>query len=101
MKTWLSASSAEATPPRDDLIMKVLLAIGRGSDEAIRVIDDQRSRLLAVLQTGRRRQRALGDPADAEALGQDARLSRIEADIRWLDRCEQTLRAKSTTEGTS
>lgn len=99
VKAWLTASTAEATPPRDELIMKVLLAVGRGPDEAVQVIDDQRSTLLAVLQMGRRRQRSIADPASAEALAQDARLSRIEADIRWLDRCEERLRA-TTTEGT-
>jgi hypothetical protein len=74
--------------------MKVLLAIGRGHDEAIALIDDQRSALLVGLQMGRRKQRA-GDDGDGPArrLAQDAVLSRIEADLAWLERCEELLRA--------
>ena len=35
VKRWLEASPVDTDPPRDELIMKVLLAIGRGPDEAI------------------------------------------------------------------
>ena len=35
VKRWLTSSAVDANPPRDELIMKVLLAIGRGPDEAI------------------------------------------------------------------
>ena len=35
VKRWLEASPVDADPPRDELIMKVLLAIGRGPEEAL------------------------------------------------------------------
>lgn len=94
VKAWLTSNAAESTPPRDELIMKVLLAIGRGRADALALVDDQRSALLASLQMGRRRQRALADDATAESLAHDALLSRLEADVRWLDRCEERLRAQ-------
>lgn len=93
VKTWLSSSPVDAVPPRDELITKVLIALGRGGAHAITVIDDQRVGLLAALQNGRRQQRRLDDDAAAERLARDALLSRIEADLGWLDRCEQLVRA--------
>jgi DNA-binding PadR family transcriptional regulator len=96
VKRWLAGSPVDADPPRDELIMKVLLAIGRGPDEALELIDDQRAALLVGLQMGRRRQRAEADgDAPAKRLARDAVLSRIEADLAWLERCEEQVRASS------
>ena len=94
VKRWLEASPVDTDPPRDELIMKVLLAIGRGSTEAIALIDEQRGALLVGLQMGRRRQRTEDDGGGpAKRLAHDAVLSRIEADLAWLERCEELLRA--------
>lgn len=95
LKQWLTNSPVEGAPPRDELITKVLLAIGRGGSHAIDVIDDQRGALFLALQLGRRQQRQREDPA--ERLAHDAVLSRIEADLTWLDRCEELLRTDPTS----
>lgn len=93
VKEWLAASAVDSAPPRDELLMKVLLALGRGGADALAVIDDQRAALLMALQMGRRRQRRRdGDDALPERLAHDALLTRIEADVTWLDRCEDALR---------
>lgn len=95
VKQWLASSPTDTSPARDDLIMKVLLALGRAPGEAVGVIDDQRIALLAALQAGRRRQRARSpEGLDAERLAHDALLTRIEADLTWLDRCEESIRAQ-------
>jgi DNA-binding PadR family transcriptional regulator len=94
LKAWLSNSPVEGAPPRDELITKVLLAIGRGGSHALDVIDDQRGALFLALQLGRRQQRQRDHAA--ERLAHDAVLSRIEADLTWLDRCEELLRAESS-----
>jgi DNA-binding PadR family transcriptional regulator len=99
VKRWLAGSPVDTDPPRDELIMKVLLAIGRGSEEAVALIDEQRSALLVGLQMGRRKQRAEREAdGPAKRLARDAVLSRIEADLAWLERCEEQLRA-ATSEG--
>lgn len=90
LKAWLGASPTESGPPRDELITKVLLAMGREGKHALDVIDDQRGALFLALQLGRREQRQREDPA--ERLAHDAVLTRIEADIGWLDRCEELIR---------
>jgi hypothetical protein len=45
---------------------------------------------------GRRRQRTRDD-ADVERLAHDAVLTRIEADVTWLDRCEEGVRSAMPT----
>ena len=94
VKEWLASSPTDAQPPRDELIMKVLLAVGRGGKDAVQVIDDQRAALLVALQQGRRQQRARGGEVGsmAERMAHDALLTRLEADVTWLDRCEEVLR---------
>ena len=94
VKQWLTSSPSDGDPPRDELIMKVLLAMGRSREEAASVIDDQRGALLVALQMGRRQQRRRSDDDAAARLAHDALLSRLEADVAWLDRCEELLRAK-------
>jgi DNA-binding PadR family transcriptional regulator len=83
LKEWLTATPLDAAPPRDEFVMKVLAAMAIGGREALSLLDTQRAALLAALQEGRRN----GKPS----LGHDAFLGRIEADIRWLDRCEAHL----------
>lgn len=98
VKEWLTSTPIDSSPPRDELIMKVLLAAGNGGAEAIALIDEQRGAMLAALQAGRRRQRRRTDSSDlAQYLAHDALWTRVEADLKWLDRCEERIR--STTSG--
>ena len=96
VKQWLASSPVDSGPPRDELIMKVLVAAGRGGADALAVIDEQRAALLAALQMGRRQQRARTED-DVERLAHDAVLTRIEADVTWLDRCEDVVRSTMPT----
>lgn len=94
LASWLGATPADGAPPRDELIMKVVVAMGADRVAAQQVLDDQRAALLVALQAGRRRLRGLEAPdAVARRLAHDALLSRLEADVAWLDRCEEQLRA--------
>jgi DNA-binding PadR family transcriptional regulator len=88
LKEWLTTTPVDSTPPRDEFVMKVLLAVQLGGKEGLALIDLQRAALLAELQRSRRDGRPRGDVA---ALANDAFLGRIEADINWLDRCEARL----------
>ncbi|MEY2426311.1 MAG: hypothetical protein QOI61_1883 [Actinomycetota bacterium] len=99
LKEWLAATPVDAAPPRDELIMKVLVAMDRDPRGATALIDAQRAALLAALQRGRRAQRARGKDGWATELANDALLSRIEADVNWLERCEAQLRARTSKPG--
>lgn len=103
-QAWLAAQAADDAPPRDELIMKILLAAHGELDDALHVVDAHRHTLLARLQQIRRRQRADSAGAGAEApdgegvslaqhLCDDVLVVRLEADLRWLDLCADRLRA--------
>jgi DNA-binding PadR family transcriptional regulator len=99
---WLGASPADAPPPRDELMLKVLLALGTVSVDAREVIQDQRTGIVEALQAHRRRLRA--DLRNGDGLvGRlvvDALILRLEADLHWLDLCEERLISHTGTEST-
>jgi DNA-binding PadR family transcriptional regulator len=93
---WWHAVPSEDPPPRDELMLKVLMAIERGSEHALAVITRQRTALFALLQHHRRSAgpgNAAGE-ALAAALVTDALVVRAEADLRWLDLCESRITRK-------
>jgi len=95
LAAWWSLVPVDDPPPRDELMLKVLFAMGRGSDHALAVITAHRTALLSLLQQRRREQRAaIPDPDLATALVRDALVVRAEADLRWLDLCEARLTGK-------
>lgn len=89
---WWEAVPADEPPPRDELMLKVLMAIERGHQHGLNVVTRQRTELLALLQRKRREHREKGDAKGmAGQLVTEALLARAEADLRWLDRCESAL----------
>lgn len=99
---WWEAVPADDPPPRDELMLKLLMAIEHGADHALAVLTRQRSALIGLLQQ-RRRQRTADVPAATATAGPtstaalanllvtDALIVRAEADLRWLDLCESRL----------
>lgn len=91
---WWEAVPSDDPPPRDELMLKVMMAIDGGPAHALRVITRQRTVLLGLLQVKRRERRAAagaGGEAMAARLVTEALLARAEADLRWLDTCETEL----------
>jgi DNA-binding PadR family transcriptional regulator len=99
---WLGASPADAPPPRDELLLKVLLALGTASVDAREVIQAQRTGIVEALQAHRRRLRTEAHNGDGLVgrLVVDALVLRLEADLRWLDLCEERLVAQAASEPT-
>src|SRR5438105_10009725 len=79
---WFEAPTSDWEPPRDELVMKVLLAAHRELNGALAVVDRHRHDLLGRLQELRRHQRAAAD-ALATRLVADVLAVRLEADLRW------------------
>lgn len=101
LEAWFDEIAVDPVPPRDEFLVKVLLALGRSHLEALEVIDRQRSELYRLVQQDRRARRdrtRTGEPpspvADLAAeLMADAVAARREADLRWLDLCEARISA--------
>jgi DNA-binding PadR family transcriptional regulator len=102
LNAWFT-SAHDTAPPRDELMIKVLLAMVTPDVDAADVIDAQRAGLMSVLRTHRRRLQqleaapALDDLDDARdhltaTLLFDALVARVEAELRWLDICDERLR---------
>jgi DNA-binding PadR family transcriptional regulator len=96
---WWRAVPSDDPPPRDELQLKVLLAIDRGPHHALRVITRQRTAITRLLQEHRRSRRRGGDEPLAEALVADALGVRAEADLRWLDLCESRIQRAARGDG--
>ena len=91
---WLAESDRDA-PDRDELVLRVLLVIGHAPDEAQAVIASQRDGLMRRLQAVRRSQRDTADDL-VSRLTADAAAIRLESELRWLDLCDERLRAATT-----
>ena len=104
---WWTTVPSDEPPPRDELLLKVLLAIEHGPQHALAVITQHRTALLALLQQRRRSARRAagrGRRSDetvtdslAASLVADAAVVRAEADLRWLDLCEARLAGRKGT----
>jgi DNA-binding PadR family transcriptional regulator len=96
---WLRTVLADVPPPRDELLLKVLLALGTASVDALEVIQAQRTGIVEALLAQRRRLRADAHSGDG-LVGRsvvDALIVRPEADLRWLDLCEERLMTRRSS----
>lgn len=99
--SWWTSVPSDDPPPRDELMLKTLMAIERDRTHALGVITKHRTALTGLLQLRRRERRAVSaDESLATALVTDALVVRAEADLRWLDLCEARLTAPQP-EGTT
>ncbi len=89
---WLRTPPDMTSPPRDELVIKVLVAL-RLSDVDVRdIVQVHRRQLVELMQ---QYTRLKGDAADDEiglALVVDAELFRLDAVIRWLDAVDGRLK---------
>lgn len=87
---WFGRAVPRDQPTRDELAIKVALAVASPSLDVAAVLQRQRSATMAALQEHTRRKRATSDIAYGLVL--DSLIFAAEAEIRWLDHCEARLR---------
>jgi DNA-binding PadR family transcriptional regulator len=80
---WLRTPPA-AIPPRDDLVIKVLVAVGMPGVDLPEVLQSHRRRLVELMQTYTRLKEDTPDDVRV-ALVVDAEIFRLDALIRWVD----------------
>jgi DNA-binding PadR family transcriptional regulator len=89
---WLASPPEASQPPRDELLIKVLVATQVPGVEVGEVIQVHRRHLIQTMQQYTA-VKAAASPADvALALVVDAELFRLEAAVRWLDAADTRLR---------
>jgi DNA-binding PadR family transcriptional regulator len=92
LQDWLRTPGDDNAPPRDELVIKVLVALtvpGVAVDEVLQV---HRRHLIQLMQRYTRlKQDAAADDIGL-ALVADAEIFRIEAQVRWLDAADVRLK---------
>jgi DNA-binding PadR family transcriptional regulator len=101
---WFGSPVARAQPPRDELAIKLALAVSVPGVDVGAVIQRQRGATMTALQDYTRLKRQPGAVAGdgsaelAWGLVLDSLVFNAEAEIRWLDHCEARLR-RAAVEG--
>jgi DNA-binding PadR family transcriptional regulator len=89
---WLRTPPDLASPPRDELVMKVLVAVRVPGTDVHEVIQAHRRYLVELMQQWTRIKDEEGESDLGLALVVDAELFRLDAVVRWLDAAEGRLR---------
>lgn len=94
---WLRTPPATAPPPRDELLIKVLVAARLPGVDVHEVVQTHRRRLIETMQEYTNvKADAAADDVEL-ALVVDAEVFRIEGVLRWLDAADTRLAALSRT----
>jgi DNA-binding PadR family transcriptional regulator len=97
---WFTTPVARTQPPRDELAIKLALAVTVPGVDVGTVIQQQRTATMTALQDYTRLKRqSPGTHGDlAWSLVLDSLVFAAEAEIRWLDHCEARVRRASLVE---
>jgi hypothetical protein len=82
---WLRTPSDASVPPRDELVIKVLVGLRVAGVDVREVVQVHRRHLVELMQQYTRLKEDLADGELALALVVDAELFRLDGVIRWLD----------------
>jgi DNA-binding PadR family transcriptional regulator len=99
---WFATPVPRSQPPRDELAIKLALAVTLPGVDVDTILQRQRSATMASLQDYTRLKRSgraarPEEPADlAWSLVLDSLVFDAEAEVRWLDHCESRLRRAAT-----
>ena len=85
LDAWLRTPPDLSSPPRDELVMKVLVALRVPGTDARDVIQVHRRYLVELMQQWTRIKEAEAESDISLALVVDAELFRLDAIVRWLD----------------
>ena len=92
LMSWLGPPPDTGVPPRDELVIKVLVALRIPGVDVVELVQSHRRRLVATMQLFTE----LKVESDERDLGlllvADAEIYRLDAVIRWLDSAEARLR---------
>jgi DNA-binding PadR family transcriptional regulator len=92
LASWFAAPVSRTDRPRDELAIKLALALTTPGVDVGAVVQTQRSATMRTLQEYTRLKAGADQPADlAWRLVLDAMLFQAEAEVRWLDHCEASL----------
>jgi DNA-binding PadR family transcriptional regulator len=92
LDAWLRTPPDLSSPPRDELVIKVLVAVRVPGVDVHDVIQTHRRRVVELMQEWTRLKRDAGAQDVSLALVVDAELFRLDSVVRWLDGADSRLR---------
>jgi DNA-binding PadR family transcriptional regulator len=96
LDAWLRTPPDLSSPPRDELVIKVLVASRVPGVDVHDVIQTHRRHIVELMQEWTRVKRDAGPDEVNLALVVDAELFRLDSVIRWLDAADARLRRVGT-----
>jgi DNA-binding PadR family transcriptional regulator len=90
VRTWFATPVRHSSPPRDELAIKLALAVHTPGVDVHAVIQAQRTATVRALQEYTRAREAAADDL-SWLLVADSLIFAAEAEVRWLDHCETRL----------
>jgi DNA-binding PadR family transcriptional regulator len=97
LATWLRTPPDLSSPPRDELVIKVLVAVRLPGVDVVEVIQSHRRYLVQLMQQWTRLKEDDSNVDLSFALVVDAELFRLDSVIRWLDMADGRIK-RSTIE---
>jgi DNA-binding PadR family transcriptional regulator len=92
LTTWLHTPPDLSSPPRDELVIKVLIALRMPGTDVFEVIQAHRRYLVQLMQQWTRIKEEAAEDDLNLALAVDAELFRLDSVIRWLDTADGRLK---------
>jgi DNA-binding PadR family transcriptional regulator len=92
LSDWLRTPPELVPPPRDELVMKVLVALQVPGADVAEILQVHRRHVIEVMQRYTRIKAEAAADDVALALVADAELFRLEAIVRWLDAADTRLK---------
>jgi DNA-binding PadR family transcriptional regulator len=96
LAAWLRTPTELVPPPRDELVIKVLVALQVPGTDVREILQVHRRHVIETMQRYTRVKAAAAEDDTALALVADAQLFRLEAIVRWLDAADVRLKQRPT-----
>jgi DNA-binding PadR family transcriptional regulator len=92
---WLRTPPDLSSPPRDELVIKILIAVRLPNVDVHEVVQAHRRYLVELMQEWTRLKEHAADRDVGFALAVDAELFRLDAVVRWLDAADGRIKRAS------
>jgi DNA-binding PadR family transcriptional regulator len=92
LREWLRTPPDTSTPPRDELVIKVLIAMRLPGVDVLDVLQAHRRHLIETMHYFTRLKEDSGEHDVGLLLVADAEIFRLDAVIRWLDAAESRVK---------
>jgi DNA-binding PadR family transcriptional regulator len=101
LAAWLRTPPDLSSPPRDELVIKILIALRLPGVDVHEVLQSHRRYLVQLMQEWTRLKEYAAERDLGFGLAVDAELFRLDAAVRWLDAAEGRIKRAATAPGDS